>query len=141
MLKYISLMMIILILFAGCTEKPKITEKPKMPNPTFDVSPSATTVPEGVDAKFTINIPKAPYGFDPVFEIIPVRPEDSKVLIINDNQLKQIGHLDINNTVSKEISISGRVVYGDIGAYPIRIRLIVNNEPKEEKIIHLNVTH
>ena len=56
MLKYISLLTIILVLFIGCAEKPKVS------NPTFEISPSATTVPVGVEAKFTIIIPKAPYS-------------------------------------------------------------------------------
>lgn len=134
MLKYISLLTIILVLFIGCTEKPKVS------NPTFEISPSATTVPVDVEAKFTISVPKAPYSFDPKFEIIPVRSEDANVLKINDSQLKQIGHMDINNSISKEITISGKVPYGNYVAYSIKVILIDKNETLKEKIINLTVT-
>lgn len=136
MLKYIilaTLTIIGLVVISGCTEKAI------QPEAYFEVSPSAKSVPVDVPAKFTITI-KAPYSFDPKFEIIPVRAEDAAVLKIDDSQLKQIGHLDINNSISKEISISGKVAYGNYAEYSIKIRLLVDNQTKDEKIINLTVT-
>lgn len=48
--------------------------------------------------------------------------------------------MDINNSISKEITISGKVPYGNYVAYPIKVILIDKNETLEEKIINLTVT-
>ncbi len=82
------------ILFAsalvlGCVDQKAPEQKPKV---SFEISPSVTSVPEGVPAKFTVRF-TAPYDFDPVFGINPVYPNDANVLKIDYSQLTQIGHM------------------------------------------------